>query len=494
MSKPYHALLLLIMIAALYFAIASVLPQSNLRLGFADVQFPLPELNGERKHITGDTLLLVAQEQFDTASKRVSAHSDAMIRIPSNVLDSHLIKKNEESATLKKLGVSAVSIESDNPNSKLTNFIKSLKSLDNNNAVVRVLHFGDSQIEVDRVTSELRSSLQRSYGGKGIGLLPLSTTTPMPAGISVNYSNDWRYVSIMNAGRNKKSECLLGAFATLQPSASFRRVFDVRVRSYQLFTKLLILYGKADSSFTINIYADGTLIQQTDCSKTDGIAHISANLPSAFSKVQVEIKNPSQVNFYGLFAESNSGVSVCNIPIRGSSGNFFSSLDRDLASQLYEQLNIRLVILQFGINVVPANLSNYKYYEDLMSNQIVTLKQIAPKADILVVGVSDMVSRIDGLLQSYPSVELVLNAQRSAALRQGVNFWNGLSAMGGRGAIIDWVNASPALATKDYTHFTHRGAQLFGKALSESLLQYLSWSSTETQPESFITSDKGIAR
>lgn len=43
---------------------------------------------------------------------------------------------------------------------------------------VRVVHYGDSQIEEDRMTLTVRRRLQEQYGGGGVGLIPLHQTIP----------------------------------------------------------------------------------------------------------------------------------------------------------------------------------------------------------------------------------------------------------------------------------------------------------------------------
>jgi len=47
-------------------------------------------------------------------------------------------------------------------------FARALRSADQQ--VVRVLHYGDSQIEGDRISADLRDVLQRRFGGMGPGL------------------------------------------------------------------------------------------------------------------------------------------------------------------------------------------------------------------------------------------------------------------------------------------------------------------------------------
>ena len=52
----------------------------------------------------------------------------------------------------------------------LSSFYASLA--ESGNKVVRVLHYGDSQIEEDRMSQQIREALQNKYGGSGAGLLP----------------------------------------------------------------------------------------------------------------------------------------------------------------------------------------------------------------------------------------------------------------------------------------------------------------------------------
>ena len=44
--------------------------------------------------------------------------------------------------------------------------------------IVRILHYGDSQIEQDRISCRLRERMQERFGGGGPGLLPLRQPIP----------------------------------------------------------------------------------------------------------------------------------------------------------------------------------------------------------------------------------------------------------------------------------------------------------------------------
>ena len=53
----------------------------------------------------------------------------------------------------------------------LDNFFSALK-LDAPKKVVRIAHYGDSQIEGDRISSNLRTKFIHEFGGEGVGFIP----------------------------------------------------------------------------------------------------------------------------------------------------------------------------------------------------------------------------------------------------------------------------------------------------------------------------------
>ncbi|MDE0722619.1 MAG: hypothetical protein OSB28_04850, partial [Flavobacteriales bacterium] len=57
-------------------------------------------------------------------------------------------------------------------------FFEKLNGL-NSDSKLHVFHFGDSQIEGDRITGRIRSSWQKTWGGSGPGLIP--AIQPIPA-------------------------------------------------------------------------------------------------------------------------------------------------------------------------------------------------------------------------------------------------------------------------------------------------------------------------
>ena len=94
---------------------------------------------------------------------------------------------------------------------------------------VRVAHYGDSQIELDRISSNLREALQTRFGGRGTGMFPALTTTPM-ASISRSSSGGAQPLRPAVAGhqllrkRDRQPPC-----AEAEIHAGARAEFPVRV-------------------------------------------------------------------------------------------------------------------------------------------------------------------------------------------------------------------------------------------------------------------------
>ena len=58
---------------------------------------------------------------------------------------------------------------------------------------LRVAHYGDSQIEMDRISSDLRDALQERFGGIGTGMFPALSNVPS-ASIFKSASGGWSII------------------------------------------------------------------------------------------------------------------------------------------------------------------------------------------------------------------------------------------------------------------------------------------------------------
>ena len=109
-------------------------------------------------------------------------------------------------------------------------------------------------------------------------------------------------------------------------------------------------------------------------------------------------------------------------------------------------------------------------YGRWFTSQINRLKLSCPDAAFIVIGPSDMSTKIKDKYVTYEHLPAVVEALRNAALSTGCGFWDMYNAMGGYNSMPSWVNAEPELARPDYVHFSTRGARLISNMFYNALL------------------------
>jgi lysophospholipase L1-like esterase len=355
-------------------------------------------------------------------------------------------------------------------------FYHALINLSSQDTLVRVLHFGDSQIEGDRVSGKLRQSLQNVFGGCGTGFMPVSEHRVHRLNV-LKYVSGWKkhkvFGSKPNGLHNKYG--FLGYYHKMDSAKESSHIQLKKKRKYfkgvNRAETLTMLY-RSESD-----YRDGEVLinnqrQPITGEQVQGFVHKRTWLLDDFleNSLQVTFKQDTSIDVYGLSLDCLKGVAVDNVGLRGSSGTEFTKINEvNLKNQL-QLLNVKLVIYQFGVNVIPYVVNDYKFYENKVYRQLKLFKKLMPNAAILVVGVSDMCQKKDGEFISYPNIAKVILAQRKAASRADCAFWDLQKIMGGDGSMKNWVNAEPPLGEKDYTHFNRRGANLIGEKLFNALM------------------------
>ena len=80
-----------------------------------------------------------------------------------------------------------------------------------------------------------------------------------------------------------------------------------------------------------------------------------------------------------------------------------------------------------------------EWYEKGLSQIITRLKDLFPDAGILVIGAPDKSIHSDQDYVTNPAIPMILQAQRRAAEKMRVAFWNLFEAMGGENSMPVWV-------------------------------------------------------
>ena len=343
---------------------------------------------------------------------------------------------------------------------------------------VRVAHYGDSQIEMDRISGNLREALQERFGGSGTGMFPAMTTTPM-ATVSHYASGGFAFYTMIvdstsrHAGHNRYGPLaqVTGLYGggTVNLRAQNQKSTLEHVRSFQ---SVSILYGRASEDFSAVVQAD--TLQPQPVIRADSCATwMTWTFDQPVERATLKLTGTAEI--YGVATDGAAGVTVDNIPMRGSTGHILTRIDKDLMKMAFDLDGTALVILQFGGNFVPAAGSSKAIsgYMDQVREQIAYFQEVAPEAKILFIGPSDMaISTEDGRIVSYRRLPELVDSLKAVSLASGAAYWDMYRMMGGKNSMVQWVNHYPAYAGPDYVHFTPTGARLVGETLSRSLLTY----------------------
>jgi lysophospholipase L1-like esterase len=256
------------------------------------------------------------------------------------------------------------------------------------------------------------------------------------------------------------------AWIRIQPS----RIGYSRVKKY---TQITLYYGYAPGICEINTYVNDSLIRFDDIESTEGFNNLKWNFETTPKNFMLKISGLRSPEFYAFSLESDSGVIVDNIAMRGSSGTLFRKMYKPQFRQFLKDQPVGLFLLQYGGNTIPYIDSKEEViaYGRWFKAQLKYIQSIKPDAAIVVIGPSDMALKTDNNFETYPYLEDVNEVLKNAAFETGCGFWDLYDVMGGRNSMTSWVESDPPLAGADYVHFTQRGtrkvAELFYKALMQ---------------------------
>ena len=341
---------------------------------------------------------------------------------------------------------------------------------------VRVLHFGDSQLEGDRITMQLRDAYQRRYGGTGFGYVALS---PLVAPSSLAFNDSEGFVRKTVFGRRDTAfkdmrYGHLGSFTLLAQVDSTS--FEGRIS----FAKRKWGYSRARNFTTAKIHLEGAAPTKAEVLVADtlfstrvfpeGEWTLALDIPVA-DEFSMRLYSSEQTRIFGISFESPFGFHADNVAMRGASGMIFSKMNDEQFAASLEREGYDLIILQFGGNAVPylKDEAHAGRFARALGRQLSHIQRLYPEASYLFIGPSDM-ARKEGLeMKSYPLIASLKEQLRSEVMRRGAGYWDLYDVMGGEGSMVEWVEGELELAGKDYIHFTPKGASKVGSALVEAL-------------------------
>lgn len=449
---------------------------------------PLSVFRGDIVEYTNiDTLIadVLSELETDTAKSQIVVLDSTKVITDSITVDSTLKSSITTTVLNDTVRVSESKVKSvvhklqfppDRPD-LLEVFYEALRS-EISKRNIRILHYGDSQIEGDRITGYLRHRFQGRFGGSGPGLLFCDKPIAEHATIIQTASSDWQRDNVMQKKdtlTNSISYGIMGQtnYFTATPPDKALLSYKLSPLSYKTARKYnwcRLFLGQSQFPMDIEVYGRDSLVMKDQIVLDEPLNIFGFQIDKTPDNIVFNFMSQQSPSFYALALDQTVGITVDNIPWRGSSGAEFSKIDKELLNYFFKQLNVRLIIFQFGVNIVPNVVKSYTWYENLMVKQLQHLRSAAGDTPIIVIGVSDMSCKKETWYESYPNIVAIRNAQRNAAFRTGCAFWDLYEAMGGNNSMPSWVFADPPLANKDFVHFNARGSRIVSHMLYEAIM------------------------
>lgn len=332
---------------------------------------------------------------------------------------------------------------------------------------VRVAVIGDSYIEGDIICQNLRDHLQQRYGGKGVGFMAAHSDFPGFRGSVSQSDNGWTMTDIRQMGRRDSLRTLSGDYGKATAGASVTYKGTGKFAGTASWERSTVLYVARDSGTITLTAADGTA-RSFPVVPSGSVQ--AAVVPGSTSKLTVQTDVPGLV-MLGTYLDGAHGVQVDCMSVRGNSGLNTRRLNAPLCRQMAQWADYDLIIVEFGMNVLSAEQTDYTPYMLAMTDGIRHLQRCYPKADILVMGVGDRGVKAGAAIQSLPTTDAMVRAQRETARRTGTHFWDTRHAMGGAGSIAQW--RTDKLVNADYIHLNHKGGARIAALLNTSLTHAL---------------------
>lgn len=396
----------------------------------------------------------------------IIATSDSII---SQAVENRIVDIIEAKSELTKASPIIKIEDYTDDKSTLNNFTKALESKDHKN--VRIAFIGDSFIEGDILSGDIREFMQNEFGGKGVGFVPItSISAKYRTTIQHSFSN-WTSYTI-----KKKNSTEIDNKFILSPSVNTPRgdsasvIYKIaRHKPNLIGSKKASLYFINEKHTIITAIINDTITKTFTPPSSSVIQEITIkDNNNEIKSLNLKFKSTQGFYAYGVTINSDEGICVDNFSERGSSGMPLLKISEKQTAAFRKYVDYNLIILQFGLNILTKGKNDYSYFENKIVELVDNMKQYYPNASIIIMGISDRSVKVDGKYVSMPEINSLRKHQRNVAKRTSVAYWDTYHAMNGIGGIQKFVNNR--WAAKDHVHVNVAGARVIAEQFMKSLI------------------------
>jgi len=331
------------------------------------------------------------------------------------------------------------------------------------NSSLHILQYGDSHTASDDWANQIRQDFQAKFGAGGPGYT-------LPGHPFLGYrrfdsrgsnSRGWYTSGIVT----RKSDGIEGLGGVSLTSRSAGETVTLTVECEQLELHYLRQPGGGQMEFSV----DGSAVATVDTDGDFGPGLYSYAATPGTHEYALRTLSSAPVRLFGWVAQNHSGVTVETLGINGAQAGLILDWNPAILAPELMSRDPALIILAYGTNEALSRSWTAEQYRAGLIEIVHRLRDAVPTASILMIGPPDCEYRLGGGRRlPFPHLDQVIEIQRDVAQSNGCAFWDWRAAMGGDGAVRQWVQAG--LGQGDYTHLTGAGYRMAGAMLFEDLM------------------------
>ena len=340
-----------------------------------------------------------------------------------------------------------------------------------------IMHIGDSHVQGDYFSGEIRIQLQSIFGNAGRGILfPYALAKSFgPKGVSVKQTGIWTGLKTMSGSLTEpigvSGYCATthSPYSQIQVSLTekFREENALGVFSTPEFQKIKVWHSTDNQSFKPQLDSEWRLIDSFTHQDGWGFStYESSSLLQGFN-LALSITDGIQNHFvfYGfeILPVHQKGVVYHHLGVVGSQFTHLINKAPHTIAQI-GQIKPDILIFSFGTNEAYNGKLDTAVYTPAIMNFIDQITRISPNTAIIFTTAPDTRSN-----NRIPPVQVKVNNQlRRIAMDKNLTLYDLNEAMGGWGSMYTWYQNK--LTLSDKLHFNKVGYALQGQLFSLSLL------------------------
>ena len=336
-------------------------------------------------------------------------------------------------------------------------------------SIFTIIHIGDSHIQGDYFSGQIRKQLQYYFGNGGRGVLfPYALAKSFgPRGTILKTNKKWIGEKTLTPNLSNKLGFIGYAAFTNDSNSSIALNFTENFEGSP-FKKINIWHSSDSTSYAFKLNNEFKFLENKLNPSGWGLSSFYSNTSTnTFSLFPFKTKTKqNHFGFYGfeLISDIKYGVNYHHCGVVGAQ---FTHLINNAPWSIEQiaHLNPDLIIFSFGTNEAYNNGLDTSYYKSSIIKFMQDLEIASPKTAFIFTTAPDTRSQ-----NRIPSNQIIVNSiLKRIATNGNYSIFDLNEAMGGWGSIYTWYNKG--LTLKDKLHFTEQGYSLQGNLFTLSLLE-----------------------